>query len=99
MLDLLCIARMLAVRPGACAHELMFSLVSTSCAHSLRDSSDCPLLFAKHEGCLASTDEGFEGTLRPPAQSATCVSDACAADEPGVRQALRAFWKDVVAAQ
>ena len=48
---------------------------------------------------LASTDEGFEDTPRPPYRGAPCVSDGCAADGPEFAEALRAFCKDVVAAR
>jgi hypothetical protein len=33
---------------------------------------DCPLLFAKHEGCLASTDEGFEDAAATFPRRALC---------------------------
>jgi len=33
---------------------------------------DCPLLFAEHEGCLASTDEGFEDAAATFARRALC---------------------------
>ena len=33
---------------------------------------DCPLLFAKHEGCLASTDEGFEDVAATFPRCALC---------------------------
>jgi hypothetical protein len=38
---------------------------------------ECPLLFAKHEGCLGSTDEGFEDAVAafPRAQTVS-VTDA-----------------------
>jgi pimeloyl-ACP methyl ester carboxylesterase len=38
---------------------------------------DCPLLFAKHEGCLGSTDEGFEDAVAAfPRAQTVAVSDA-----------------------
>ena len=33
---------------------------------------DCPVLFAKHEGCLASTDEGFEDAAATFPRRALC---------------------------
>jgi hypothetical protein len=60
---------------------------------------DCPLLFAKHEGCLASTDEGFEDAAATfPEARLVSVTDA-PLTSPEFAEALRAFCKDVVAAQ
>jgi hypothetical protein len=33
---------------------------------------DCPLLFAKHDGCLASTDEGLEDAAATFPRRALC---------------------------
>jgi hypothetical protein len=33
---------------------------------------DCPVLFAKHEGCPASTDEGFEDAAATFPRRALC---------------------------
>ena len=54
---------------------------------------DCPLLFAKHEGCLGSTDEGFEDAVAafPRAQIVT-TSDAPLASEE-FAEALRSFCR------
>jgi hypothetical protein len=59
--------------------------------------TDVPLLFAKHEGCLSSTDEGFEDAVAAfPAARTISVPEA-----PNVSsdfaQALRAFCEEVVA--
>ena len=52
---------------------------------------DVPLLLAKHEGCLGSTDEGFEDILAafPDAQSVICP-EMCASS-PAFAQAIRRF--------
>jgi hypothetical protein len=52
---------------------------------------DCPLLFAKHEGCLGSTDEGFEDAVAafPRAQTIS-VTDA-PLTSPAFAEALREF--------
>jgi hypothetical protein len=58
-----------------------------------------PLLFAKHEGCLASTDEGFEDAAATfPQARLLSVTDA-PLTSPEFAEALRAVCKDVVAAQ
>jgi hypothetical protein len=55
------------------------------------ESPDPAVLFAKHESCLASTDEGFENAAA--SFPTPCVSDGCARDEsPGFAEALRALW-------
>jgi pimeloyl-ACP methyl ester carboxylesterase len=54
---------------------------------------DCPLLLAKHEGCLGSTDEGFEDAVAafPRAQTVS-VSDAPLSSEE-FAAALREFCR------
>ena len=43
----------------------------------LLEQLDCPLLFAKHEGCLGSTDEGFEDAAAAfPRARVVSVTDA-----------------------
>ena len=43
----------------------------------LLERLDCPLLFAKHEGCLGSTDEGFEDAAAAfPRARVVSVTDA-----------------------
>jgi len=52
---------------------------------------DCPMLLAKHEGCLMSTDEGFEdAAARLPEASTVVVPDGPTAS-PAFAQALRDF--------
>jgi pimeloyl-ACP methyl ester carboxylesterase len=52
---------------------------------------DVPLLLAKHEGCLGSTDEGFEDIVKafPGAETAVCP-EMCASS-PAFAEALREF--------
>jgi pimeloyl-ACP methyl ester carboxylesterase len=52
---------------------------------------DCPLLFAKHEGCLASTEEGFEDAAAAfPRAQIVSVTEAPLASE-AFAEALRKF--------
>jgi pimeloyl-ACP methyl ester carboxylesterase len=52
---------------------------------------DCPLLFAKHEGCLGSTDEGFEDAAAAfPRAETISVTDA-PLTSPDFADALRGF--------
>jgi hypothetical protein len=56
---------------------------------------DCPLLLAKHEGCLLSTEEGFEDAVAAfPDARTVVVPDAPSASEE-FAQALRSFCVDV----
>jgi hypothetical protein len=59
---------------------------------------DCPLLFAKHEGCLMFTDEGYEDALAafPDARTAVATGAPCA-DET-FAAALRSFCTEVAPA-
>jgi pimeloyl-ACP methyl ester carboxylesterase len=56
---------------------------------------DCPLLFAKHEGCLGSTDEGFEDAVAafPHAQT-IAVTDAPLTSQE-FAEALRGFCEAI----
>ena len=52
---------------------------------------ECPLLFAKHEGCLGSTDEGFEDVAAAfPDARTIAVTDAPLTSEE-FAEALRGF--------
>jgi pimeloyl-ACP methyl ester carboxylesterase len=52
---------------------------------------ECPLLLAKHEGCLMSTDEGFaDAVSRLPSAQTVAVPDA-PASSPEFADALRDF--------
>jgi pimeloyl-ACP methyl ester carboxylesterase len=56
---------------------------------------DCPLLFAKHEGCLGSTDEGFEDAVAAFPQAETIsVTDAPLTSQV-FADALREFCEGV----
>jgi hypothetical protein len=57
---------------------------------------DVPLLLAKHEGCLGSTDEGFEDIVAefPNAQTVICP-EACSSS-PAFADALRTFSERIV---
>jgi pimeloyl-ACP methyl ester carboxylesterase len=52
---------------------------------------DCPLLFAKHDGCLGSSDEGFDDAVAAfPRAKTTSVTDA-PQTSPAFAEALREF--------
>jgi hypothetical protein len=60
----------------------------------LLEQLDCPLLFAKHEGCLGSTDEGFEDAAAAfPGARIVSVSDAPLTSDI-FAQALREFCEE-----
>jgi pimeloyl-ACP methyl ester carboxylesterase len=52
---------------------------------------DCPLLFAKHEGCLGSTDEGFEDAAAAFPQAQTVSVREAPLTSTGFAEALREF--------
>jgi pimeloyl-ACP methyl ester carboxylesterase len=52
---------------------------------------DCPLLLAKHEGCLVSTDEGFEDAAAALPHAETASFDDMPTASPGFAQAVRRF--------
>jgi hypothetical protein len=57
---------------------------------------DCPLLFAKHVGCLGSTEEGFEDAAAAfPRAKTVAVEDAPLSSEK-FAGALREFCEEVV---
>jgi pimeloyl-ACP methyl ester carboxylesterase len=59
---------------------------------------DCPLLLAKHEGCLMNTDEGFEDAIAALPHAETAAVDDPPSASPGFAKALRRFceshWSD-----
>jgi hypothetical protein len=64
--------------------------------HLIREV-DVPLLFAKHEGCLGSTDEGFEDAVAAfPRARAVSVPEAPSVSSDFARS-LREFCEEVVA--
>jgi pimeloyl-ACP methyl ester carboxylesterase len=52
---------------------------------------DCPLLLAKHEGCLMSTDEGFEDAAAALPQAETASFDDPPPASPRFAHAVRRF--------
>jgi pimeloyl-ACP methyl ester carboxylesterase len=50
-----------------------------------------PLLFAKHEGCLGSTDEGFEDAVKAFPEAQTVICPEMCASSPTFAAALRKF--------
>jgi len=64
---------------------------------------EAPLLFAKHEGCLGSTDEGFEDIVREFPEAETVVCPEMCASSPTFAAALRKFcerltsWEETAA--
>jgi pimeloyl-ACP methyl ester carboxylesterase len=52
---------------------------------------DAPLLLAKHEGCLSSTDEGFEDIVKAFPEAETAVCPEMCASSPTFAEALRKF--------
>ena len=56
-----------------------------------------PMLLAKHEGCLMSTEEGYDEAVAAfPEALTTATPNACCVD-PGFAQALRSFCEEVEA--
>jgi hypothetical protein len=56
-----------------------------------------PLLLAKHEGCLARTDEGFEDIVAAFPEARTVLCPEACSSSPAFAQALRAFCEEVAA--
>jgi sugar phosphate isomerase/epimerase len=55
------------------------------------EAAGVPLLLGKHEGCLMSTDEGYEDAVEAFPEARTVVTlDACCVD-PGFAEALHEF--------
>jgi pimeloyl-ACP methyl ester carboxylesterase len=52
---------------------------------------EAPLLFAKHEGCLGSTDEGFEDIVVAFPEAETVICPEMCASSPTFAQALHEF--------
>jgi hypothetical protein len=64
--------------------------------HLIREI-DVPLLLAKHDGCLGSTDEGFADAVAafPNAKTVSCPHAPCVSSD--FAQALREFCEEVAA--
>jgi hypothetical protein len=57
---------------------------------------DCPLLFAKHDGCLMSTEEGFDDAAREFPEARTMSTKAAPPSSETFADALRAFCTEVL---
>jgi pimeloyl-ACP methyl ester carboxylesterase len=57
---------------------------------------DCPMLLAKHEGCLMSSDEGFEDAVAalPDAETITVPDAPCV--DAGFAAAMRTFCESAI---
>jgi hypothetical protein len=58
---------------------------------------DLPLLFAKHEGCLGRTDEGFEDIVAAFPDAATVICPETCTSSPAYADAVRKFSESVAA--
>ena len=56
---------------------------------------DCPMLLAKHQGCLVSTDEGFEDAVAALPTARTVSSTVSPQSSPEFTEALRSFCQEV----
>lgn len=56
---------------------------------------DCPMLLAKHDGCLMSTDEGFEDAVAALPEAETVVLPDAPSVDPGFADAIRALCERV----
>jgi pimeloyl-ACP methyl ester carboxylesterase len=56
---------------------------------------DAPLLLAKHEGCLGSTDEGFEDVVAAFPDAETVICPEMCASSPAFAEALRGFCERI----
>jgi hypothetical protein len=56
---------------------------------------DLPLLLAKHEGCLGSTDEGFEDIVAAFPDARTVICPETCSSSPAFAGALEAFCREV----
>jgi pimeloyl-ACP methyl ester carboxylesterase len=60
---------------------------------------EAPLLFAKHEGCLGSTDEGFEDIVKAFPEAQTVICPEMCASSPTFATALRQFCARLAVAE
>jgi hypothetical protein len=56
---------------------------------------DVPLLFAKHEGCLGSTDEGFEDIAAAFPEAETVICPEACSSSPAFAGAIRRFCQEI----
>ena len=59
---------------------------------------DVPLLLAKHEGCLAFTDEGYEDAVAVFPEARTVSTDKICSADPAFATALKEFCEEVYSA-
>ena len=57
---------------------------------------EIPLLLAKHDGCLGSTDEGFEDIVAAFPEAQTVICPEMCASSPTFAEALRVFCERVI---
>jgi pimeloyl-ACP methyl ester carboxylesterase len=63
----------------------------------LLEQLDCPLLFAKHVGCLGSSEEGFADAAAAFPQAKTVAVEDAPLSSQGFAEALREFCEEVLA--
>jgi hypothetical protein len=88
--------RMLERIPMDIAHAAFENMISDEggIEGSLREL-DAPLLFAKHEGCLSATEEGFEDAAAAFPQARTVSLPEASTVSTGFADALRSFCLDI----
>jgi hypothetical protein len=65
--------------------------------HHQLEQIECPLLFAKHVGCLGSTEEGFNDAAAAFSEAKTVSVEEAPLSSPKFAEALREFCEDVLA--
>jgi pimeloyl-ACP methyl ester carboxylesterase len=58
---------------------------------------ECPLLFAKHEGCLVSTEEGFDDAVAAFPHARTVSTTEAPLSSEGFADAVREFCEEIEA--
>ena len=58
---------------------------------------DCPLLFARHGGCLLFNDEGFEDLAAAFPEARTMPTEKAPSADPGFAAAIRSFSEEIAA--
>jgi pimeloyl-ACP methyl ester carboxylesterase len=78
-------------RPVIAAYDESLARRSEEALEPLIRSLDVPLLLAKHEGCLAWTDEGWEDMVAAFPEAATIETELKPSCSPEFAEALRSF--------
>jgi pimeloyl-ACP methyl ester carboxylesterase len=60
---------------------------------------ECPLLLAKHEGCLGATEEGFEDAVAAFPEARTVAVSEAPCNSPDFAEILRSFCRDLPASR